>query len=182
MNMKLTAEQSVLVIIDIQTKLWNTMFEKTAVLENAQKLVKAVRVLNIPIILTEQNPQGLGPTASELMQLMPDVKPLPKFCFSCYQDPGFQQALRQLNRRQVLLCGIESHVCVHQTALELLKDGYDVHVAADAVSSRIQYNKEIALERMQSEGVRLTVAEMAIFEILGKADSPSFKEILKVIK
>lgn len=180
--MKLVAGRTVLVMIDIQGKLWNTMHDKSAVLENAQKLAKAMRILSVPIILTEQNPQGLGPTVPELMQCMPEVKPLPKFSFSCCQDTGFQQELSRLNRKQVILCGIESHICIYQTALELLSQGYEVQVVADAVSSRVQTNKEAALSRMQSEGVKLTVTEMAIFELLGKADSPLFKEILKVIK
>ena len=180
--MKLIAGRTVLVMIDIQSKLWNVMHEKSALLENAQKLVKAMRVLSIPIILTEQNPQGLGPTVPELMQCMPEVQALPKFCFNCCQDNGFQQELNRLNRKQVLICGIETHICVHQTALDLLSRGYEVQVVADVVSSRVHANKEAALARIQSEGAKLTVTEMAIFELLGAADSPLFKEILKVIK
>jgi nicotinamidase-related amidase len=180
--MKLVAGRTVLVIIDIQTKLWNVMHEKSALLENAQKIVKAMRVLSVPVILTEQNPQGLGPTVPELMRCMPEVKPLPKFCFNCCQDSGFQHELNRLNRKQVLICGIESHICVHQTVLELISMGYEVQVVADIVSSRVLANKEAALARMQSEGAKLTVTEMAIFELLGTAESPLFKEILKVIK
>jgi len=180
--MKLVAGRTVLVIIDIQGKLWNVMHEKAALLENAQKLVKALRVLSVPIILTEQNPQGLGSTVPELTQCMPEVKALPKFCFDCYQNSGFEQELVRLNRKQVLLCGIESHICVYQTALDLVNRGYEVQVVADVVASRVQANKEAALARMQSEGVKLTVTEMAIYELLGSADSPLFKEILKVIK
>jgi nicotinamidase-related amidase len=180
--MKLVPGRTVLVVIDIQSKLWNVMHDKSLILENAQKLVKALRVLSVPIILTEQNPQGLGPTCPELMQCMPEVKALPKFCFNCCQDEVFDKELVSLNRKQVLLCGIESHICVHQTALELLSRGYEVQVVADAVGSRVQPNKEVSLVRMQREGAKLTVAEMAIFELLGRADSPLFKEILKVIK
>jgi nicotinamidase-related amidase len=180
--MKLVAGRTVLVIIDIQGKLWNVMHDKAALLENVQKLAKAMRVLSVPIILTEQNPQGLGPTVPELIQYMPEVKALPKFCFNCYQDSGFEQELTRLNRKQVLLCGIESHICVYQTALELISRGYEVQVVADGVASRVQTNKEIALARMQSESVKLTATEMAIFELLGSADSPLFKEILRVIK
>ena len=180
--MKLTTGQTVLVMIDIQSKLWNVMYGKEALLENAMKLVKAMRVLGVPIILTEQNPQGLGSTVPELMQSMPEVRALPKFCFNCYQDPGFQRELKPLNRTQVLICGIESHICVHQTVLDLLSHNYEVQVVADVVSSRVQGNKDAALTRMLSEGAKITVTEMAIFELLGAADSPQFKEILKVIK
>lgn len=180
--MKLVAGRTVLVMIDIQSKLWNVMHDKALLLENAQKLVKAMRVLSVPIILTEQNPRGLGPTVPELMQCMPEVQALPKFCFSCCQDSGFEQELTRLNRKQVLLCGIESHICVYQTALDLISRGYEVQVVADVVASRIQSNKEVTLVRLQSEGAKLTVSETAIFELLGSADSPLFKEILKVIK
>ena len=180
--MKLIAGRTVLVMIDIQTKLWNVMHEKSVLLENAQKLVKAMRVLSIPVILTEQNPKGLGSTVPELMQNMPEVKALPKFCFNSCHDSGFERELNRLGRKQVLICGIEAHVCVHQTVLDLLSRGYEVQVVADVIASRVQANKEIALTRMQSEGAKITATEMAIFELLGTADSPLFKEILKVIK
>jgi nicotinamidase-related amidase len=178
----LKPENTALVIIDIQSKLWNVMSEKEALLDNAGKLVKGMQVLGVPIILTEQNPQGLGPTQPELMKLMPEVRPLPKFCFSCYQDQGFRQALRGLQRKQVLIAGIEAHICVYQTTLELLDAGYEVQVVADVVSSRVLRNRDIALSRVQSEGAKLTITEMAIYELLQTAESPRFKELLKVIK
>jgi len=178
----LTRDNTVLVIIDIQGKLWNVMHEKDDLLNNAQKLVKGMRVLDIPIILTEQNPNGLGPTLPELMELMPEVKPIPKFSFSCCLDAGFQQALKNSNRKQVLICGIEAHICVYQTSLELIAAGYEVQVVADVVSSRVVRNRDIILSRLQSEGAKLTVTESAIYELLQTAQSPSFKELLKVIK
>ena len=178
----LRLDNTALVFIDVQGKLWNVMFEKEALLDNMQKLVKGVRILGLPIVLTEQNPNGLGPTMPELLQLMPDIKPLPKFCFSCYQEKGFHDSLISLNKKQVLLCGIEAHICVYQTALELLANGYEVHVVADAISSRTSRNRDIALTRMQSEGAKLTTTEMALFEILQTAESPKFKEISRVIK
>jgi nicotinamidase-related amidase len=178
----LKSENTILVMIDIQGKLWNVMSEKETLLENARKLIKGIQVLGIPIILTEQNPQGLGPTLPELMQLMPDVKPLTKFSFSCGREEAFQKALHSSGRKQVLICGIESHICVYQTTLELLKSGYEVHVVADVVSSRLERNREIALSRMQSEGAKLTVTEMALYELLQTAENPRFKEMLKVVK
>jgi len=178
----LKLDNTVLVMIDIQGKLWNVMSEKEALLENAQKLVKAMPVLGVPIILTEQNPKGLGPTLPELMQLMPEVKPIPKSNFSCCQDRGFHQVLKDTRRKQVLLCGIESHICVYQTSLELISEGYEVHVITDVVSSRLLRNRDIALSRMQSEGAKLAVTEMVIYELLQTADSPKFKEMLKVVK
>lgn len=178
----LKLDTAALVIIDIQGKLWNVMYEKEALLENAQKLVRGMQVLGIPIILTEQNPRGLGPTVPDLSQLMPEVKSLPKFQFNCCQDRGFERAVKELNRNQILICGIESHICVYQTTLELLSLGYEVQVVADVVSSRVVRNRDIALMRMQSEGARLTLTEMAIYELLQTAENPKFKEMLRVIK
>ncbi|HEX7475539.1 MAG TPA: hydrolase [Dehalococcoidales bacterium] len=178
----LNAENTVLVIIDIQTKLWNVMFEKEALLDGALKLVKGVQILGIPIVLTEQNPRGLGPTATELTQIMTTVQPIPKMCFSCTQDSGFRQALERAKRNQVLICGIEAHICVYQTALDLIESGYEVQVVADAVSSRSPRNRDIALTRLQGEGVKLTTTEMVLFELLKTAESLNFKEIQRIIK
>ena len=178
----LNKDNTVLVVIDIQSKLWNVMHEKEALLENAQKLVKGMQILGIPIIVTEQNPKGLGPTVPELSQAMPEVNPLSKMEFSCCRNRDFQQALDNLMRRQILICGIESHICVYQTALALLSSSYEVQVVADVVSSRSVRNREVALSRLQSEGAKLTVSEMALYELLGTAEGPQFKEMLKVIK
>ena len=178
----LKRDNTALVIIDIQSKLWNVMNEKEALLENAQKLVKGMQIMGIPIILTEQNPKGLGPTVPELAQCMPEVRPLSKMDFSCCRNQEFQQVLDKLSRRQILICGIESHICVYQTALALLGSSYEVQVVADVVSSRSVRNRDIALSRLQSEGAKLTVSEMALYELLGTAESAQFKEMLKVIK
>jgi nicotinamidase-related amidase len=178
----LSVDTTVLVFIDVQGKLWNVMHEKEILLENLQKLVKGIRLLQVPTIATEQNPKGLGPTLPELTQLLPDIKPFPKFCFSCCQEKGFHDALVSLNRKQVLICGIEAHICVYQTALELLKSGYEVQILADCVSSRNARNRDIALARLQSEGAQLTTTEMALFELLGTAESPFFKELSRIIK
>jgi nicotinamidase-related amidase len=178
----LNLENSVLLVIDIQTKLLNVMSEKEALLENAQKLIKGVQLLGVPIVITEQNPRGLGPTQQELLQLLPNVWALPKFCFSCSQDKGFSDALSKLNRRQILVCGIESHICVYQTAMDLLKQGNEVQIVTDVVSSRSASNKQIAISRLQAEGAKLTSTEMLLFELLKTAESPNFKEISRIIK
>jgi nicotinamidase-related amidase len=175
-------ERTLLVVIDIQTKLWNVMFEKEALLDAAQKLVKGCTILGIPLIVTEQNPRGLGPTVPELAQVIPAFQPLPKMCFSCRQEAGFQQALAEKHRDHILLCGIEAHICVYQTALDLTESGYQVQVVADAVSSRSARNREITLSTLQHKGVQITTTEMALFELLRSAENPNFKEISKVIK
>jgi nicotinamidase-related amidase len=178
----LNLQNTALLMIDIQGKLLNVMFEKEALLENAQKLIKGLQLLGIPILVTEQNPKGLGPTQAELAQLLPNISPLPKFCFSCSRDKTFGQALSALNRRQVLLCGIESHICVYQTALELLDQKYEVQIVTDVVTSRSAANKTVALSRLQSEGAKLTSVEMVLFELLQTAENPNFKEISRIIK
>jgi nicotinamidase-related amidase len=181
-NKLLSTETTALVLIDVQGKLWNVMFDKEALLDNLQKLVKGLRLLGVPAILTEQNPRGLGPTVPELMQLLPESQPLPKFCFSCWQDSGFHAALAALKRKQLLVCGIEAHICVYQTGMELLKNGYEVQVLTDGVSSRTARNRNTALARLQSEGAKLSTVEMALFELLRTAESPSFKELSRIIK
>jgi nicotinamidase-related amidase len=178
----LQSDNTALVVIDLQGKLWNVMNEKEALLENSLKLIKGLRILDIPIILTEQNPKGLGPTLDEIAQVLPETRPIPKLSFDCCQNKEFMQALSGLKRKQILICGIEAHICVYQTSLELLKQGYEVQVIVDSVSSRVIRNRDIALSRLQSEGVKLTVTEMAQYELLQSAENPKFKEMLKVIK
>jgi len=169
-------------MIDIQGKLLNVMFEKEALLDNAQRLLKGVQLLGVPVILTEQNPKGLGPTQAELVQLLPNTPALPKYCFSCSRDPGFAAALTNIKCKQVLLCGIEAHICVYQTAMELLGKGYEVQIVTDVVSSRTPRNRDMALSRLQAEGAKLTTVEMVLFELLGTAENVNFKEISRIIK
>jgi nicotinamidase-related amidase len=178
----LKLDNTVLLIIDMQGKLWNVMTEKEALLENSLKLIKGLQILGVPMILTEQNPKGLGPTLPEIIQVLPETVAIPKYTFSCCQNPEFMQAVANLKRKQILICGIEAHICVYQTSLDLINKGYEVQVVADVVSSRVIRNKDIALSRLQSEGVRLTVTEMAQYELLQTAENPKFKEMLKVVK
>ena len=178
----LKPDNTFLLMIDIQGKLLAAMYEKEALLDNAQKLVKGLQVLGTPIILTEQNPKGLGPTQPEITQLMPGIQPLPKFYFNCCQERNILQAIDGLKRKQVLICGIEAHICVYQTAMELLRSGFEVQIIADVVSSRSMRNRDVALSRLQSEGAKLSTTEMVLFELLQTAESPKFKEVQKVIK
>ena len=177
----LNPQDAVLVVIDIQGKLAGLMHEREALYDNAAKMIKGAQVLEIPVIWTEQNPDGLGPTILEIAKLM-QTEPIPKFAFSCCGEAKFMQALRDINRRQVLLTGIETHVCVYQTAVELLADGYEVHVVADAVSSRTFANKRLGLARMKDAGAKITGTEMALFEMLKVAQGDKFKQIIKIVK
>jgi nicotinamidase-related amidase len=178
----LNIDKTALVIIDVQEKLSRVMYEKEKLFENLQKLIKGVKLLNVPIIVTEQNPNGLGPTVPDIAPLLIDTKPVTKFSFSCCGEEPFLRQLEMLNRKQVLLAGIETHVCVYQTAIDLIEAGYEVHTVVDCVSSRTPENKNLALDKMKSEGARLTSVEIALFELLRTAKSPKFKEMSQIVK
>lgn len=177
-----TQNNTVLVVVDVQTKLLNVMEQRNQLLTNLKILIKGMQILDIPIILNEQYPQGLGPTDPEIMELLSDVKPLAKQSFSCTENLDFVTELRKLGRNQILVCGIEAHVCVYQTVLGLNELGYEVEVVADAVDSRKGTNRELALNKMLNYGIRLTSTEMAIFELLKIARGEQFKAINKLIK
>jgi nicotinamidase-related amidase len=181
-NGMLKSEQTLLVIIDVQGKLAQLMYEKEKLFESLQKAIKGARVLGIPIIWLEQNPEGLGPTIPEIASLLNGMKPISKFSFSCCGDDRFVDALNLLNRKQVLLAGIEAHVCVYQTAADLVALGYEVQVVTDAVSSRTKENREIGLQKMHDVGASLTSMETALFELLKTAKTESFKEIARIVK
>lgn len=179
---KLTTDNTVLVVIDIQDRLFRVMHNKESLLQNALKLIKGVRVLDIPVILTEQYPAGLGPTLPEITQFLPDIKPVEKVCFSCCDEGRFRQELESLNRKQVLIAGIEAHVCIYQTAMDLLNLGYEVQVVVDCISSRDVENKEVCLTKMSNVGINPTTTEMALFELLRVAKGEKFKQISNIIK
>ncbi len=178
----LEQDNTALVVIDVQGKLAQTMHEKEQLFANLHRLVRGAQLLDIPILLTEQYPQGLGETIPELKSLLPDTNPITKMSFSCCGEDAFMYAIEELDCEQLILCGIETHVCVYQTAMDLLDEDFDVHVVADAVSSRTAENKRLGLERLKEEGATLTSTEMALFELLRQAGTPVFKEISKLVK
>jgi len=178
----LAQENTVLILVDVQGKLANVMHQKEALFENLRKLIQGVQALDIPIVWAEQNPKGLGPTIPEVRELLPDNEPISKMSFSCCGERRFMRSLRALNRRQVLVAGIEAHVCVYQTVAGLVGLGYEVEVVADAVSSRTAENKQIALQKARDIGASLTSTETALFELLRAAEGETFKKILKIVK
>ena len=177
----LNIKNTVLVIIDVQGKLANLMYAKQELFENLQKIIKGIQVLNIPVLWLEQYPKGMGPTIPEITDLLTDTEPIPKIEFSACKNERFNRALKDAGRKQVLLVGIEAHVCVYQTALDLIDSGYEVHVLIDCVSSRTQENKELALRKMRDCGIKQTSTEMALFELLKVAGTDQFKKIQKII-
>jgi nicotinamidase-related amidase len=178
----LRPENTALVLIDIQGRLATLMHEREALYRHLQILVRGARILQLPILWLEQYPKGLGPTIPEVADLLPDQQPLAKMCFSACGLESFQQRLRQTARRQVLLAGIETHICVYQTARDLLQEGYCVEIVADATSSRTPENKKIGLEKMARAGAEITSVETCLFELLQRAGTAAFKEITALVK
>ena len=171
-----------LVVVDVQGKLAQLMYDKQALFKRIQILIKAAKILDIPIIWCQQCPDSLGPTVPEIAQLLAGNEPIDKAAFSCCGSEEFSARLNELARQQVVLCGIEAHVCIYQTAVDLLRKGFGVDVIAEAVSSRTAENKQIALSRMARQGVNISCTEMALFELLKTAEHPQFKQIAKLIK
>jgi nicotinamidase-related amidase len=178
----LSIENTVLVIVDVQEKLWRVMYDKEKLLDNLQRLIRGIQVLGIPVIITEQYPQGIGPTVPEIAVLLRDNKPIAKLSFSCCGDTNFLKKLKAIDRKQVLITGIESHVCVYQTAIDLLKSGYEVQAVTECISSRTPENRQLGLQRIENAGGKLTGVEMALFELLKTAGSEQFKAISKIVK
>jgi nicotinamidase-related amidase len=179
----LRPEECALAVIDIQEKLLPPIFEKERLVRNAQLLVRLADILSLPIIVSTQYQKGLGKTIDQIGSLLPEVKTVDKLEFGCFGNGEYCSAVAGLaNRNTLLLCGMESHICVMQTALGGLNQGLNVHVAADAVSSRTELNWKIGLNRMQAAGAVISSTEMMIYELLGKSGTPAFKEMLKHLK
>jgi nicotinamidase-related amidase len=179
----LNQNNTALVVIDVQGRLAQLMHQKEALFENLQKLIKGVQVLELPIIWNEQLPEKLGPTIPEIAQLLShSAQPIRKASFSCCGNPPFLEALQATQRKQILLTGIESHVCVYQTCLDLLNLGFEVQVVTDGVSSRTAENRQLGLDRMKEAGAAWTSTEMALFELLRVAEGPKFREITRIVK
>lgn len=178
----LEIEKSCLVVIDVQGKLSQLMHCRAELFKNIRILIKASKLLAVPVIWCQQCPKALGPTVPEIAELLAEVEPIDKTDFSCCGVEEFNKKLNSLNRSQILLCGIEAHVCVYQTAIDLLEAGKQVNIIADAVSSRTAANKQIAIEKMRDKGVEIGSVEMVLFELLRTAEHPHFKAIAGLIK
>jgi len=178
----LSPENTVLVAIDFQERLFPVMYEKEKLLRQVVKLIQGAKVLEVPVILTEQYPKGLGPTIPEVAELLPEVKPIEKTCFSCCDAESFRDALETTGRKQVLICGIEAHICVYQTAVALKLAGYEVQVVSDCISSRDPENKMVSLFKLGSAEINPTTMEMALFELLKVASGDTFKQISNIVK
>jgi nicotinamidase-related amidase len=180
----LNPDRCALIVIDIQEKLLAPIFEKERLVRNSQLLIRLAGILKIPTLLSTQYSKGLGNTIPEVASLLPETEPVEKVAFSCFGSDVFCSAVKRLpgNRNTLVLCGMESHICVAQTALAALREGYLVHVASDAVSSRTEWNWKVGLERMRSAGAVISSTEMVMYEALGSAETSDFKAMLQYIK
>ena len=180
----LEAEQCALIVIDVQEKLLPPIFNKEQLVKNSQLLIRLANILKMPAILTTQYAKGLGATVPEVSSLLPGHEAIDKVQFSCFGSDVFCSMLKRMpgNRNTVLLCGMETHICVMQTALAALREGYLVHVASDAVGSRSEWNWKIGIGRMQAAGAVISSTEMMMYELLRSSGSPAFKELLPYLK
>jgi nicotinamidase-related amidase len=183
--MKLDRAKAVLVVIDVQEKLMPVIDGAQDVVRNVERLIRGAHILGVPVLVTEQYVKGLGPTVEPLRVALEETcgyRPIEKSCFSAQGCEPFAAQLAALERPHVILAGVETHVCVWQTVRDLLGTGAEITIAADAVSSRTRENKEIALRRMASEGVKLSSTEMALFELTAVSGTDEFRAISRLVK
>ncbi|GAB4482440.1 MAG: hydrolase [Thermodesulfovibrionales bacterium] len=175
-------DDAVLLVVDIQERLAVVMEEKQKVVDNTNHLIEAAKLLEVPVVVTEQYPKGLGPTVPEVKSVLQTYAPIEKITFSCCGEGSFRKALAETGRKTVILVGMETHVCVLQTCIDLLADGYTVHCVDDAVCSRKKDNFRTAIEYMRNAGAVITCTETVLFQLLVKAGSEAFKTISKRIR
>jgi len=180
----LEAAQCALIVVDMQEKLLPPIWEKERLVRNVQLLIRLAGILKIPALVTTQYAKGLGQTVPEIASLLPDTPAIDKVMFSCFGSDVFCSLLKRLpgQRTTALLCGMETHICVMQTAMGALREGYLAHIASDAVSSRTELNWRIGLDRMRAAGAILSSTEMMIYELLRSSGAPAFKELLPYLK
>lgn len=178
----LSAENSLVLIIDIQDRLVAAL-NKDVIVENSVKVASAAKALNIPVILTEQYPKGLGHTAQRLTDVLPEgSEVVEKTYFNALLEDGMLEKIKSYGKKQIVIFGIETHICVHQTASALVEEGFDVYVIKDACASRNKYEFKQGIEAMVANGVKVSCVEIALFEWLKGAKNPKFKEVQALIK
>ncbi len=175
-------DDSLLLVVDVQGKLARLMHESDAMIRQQQILIEGCRLLGVPVLWAEQLPDKLGGTVPELVEKLDGLEPCSKSSFGCWGDADLQARIRQSEASQILLCGIETHVCVWQTAAALRREDYQVHLICDAVSSRSATNRDIGIQRMAKAGVHLSNVEMALFELMQDARHPRFREVSRLLR
>ena len=175
-------DKTILVLIDVQGTLARIMHDRERLFGGLTTLIQGLKILEVPIIWMEQIPEKLGSTIPEIAGLLRDLKAISKFTFSCCKNPEFMETFEVLNRNQVLLAGIETHICVYQTAMDLIQAGNEVQVVEDGVSSRTRENRKLGLKRIERAGGKITSTEMILFELMKEAKGDAFKKIVGLVK
>jgi nicotinamidase-related amidase len=178
----LDKDDSLLIVIDVQERLVNAL-DKAVIIKKVETLIKSAKILGIPTIVTEQYPKGLGGTVETVKQSLAEGTPIiEKTAFSALREQGFLEKLKSYGRNQIVICGIETHVCVHQSVADLILEGFDVYVVKDACASRNKYEFKQGIELMQQNGAKISCLEAVLFEWLKNSKDPCFKEIQALVK
>jgi len=180
--MKLKKENTLLLVVDVQEKIFATMHEKVETEKNILRLIRGVKILEIPIVWTEQYPKGLGKTIKNIRNVLKGHESLEKVTFSCLDDTNIEDTILFHKKKQVLICGIEAHVCVYQTAIDLMERKIEAHVVSDAVMSRKELNYHLAIDKLRDQGAQITSVETALFELQRVAKGETFKLLAEIIK
>ncbi len=178
----LKRNNSVLLVIDMQEKFRPVIFGWNRLVGNINKLIKSLQILKVSVLVTEQYPQGLGKTITEIRRNLTSYRPIEKREFNCFNNKVFLNQLKRLKKKNLIICGIESHVCIINTLLSAISKGFNVHLVVDAVSSRKESDLKVAVERAKKAGAFLTTTEMAIFQLMGSSEIKEFKDISKIVK
>ena len=178
------ADECALIVVDMQERLLPPIFKKEQLVANSQLLVRFAQIFNIPVLLTTQYTKGLGPVIPEIASLVPGAAAIEKMEFNCFGEDAFRHALKSLpgQRNTLLVCGMEAHICVLQTALDALNHGYLVHVASDAIGSRAEWNWRVGINRMRSAGCVISSTEMMMYEVMRRSGTAEFKKMLAYLK
>ena len=180
--MRILQKETAAVVVDIQERLLPHIYEGEKILHKCLKLIEGLQILSVPIIVTQQYTKGLGPTESSVVKKFAEFNYIEKTSFSCFEEPAFKEEISIIGKQNVILCGIESHVCVLQTCLDLIDGGFRPVIVEDCVSSRRPNDKLIAIERMRQEGARITTLESLLFELTRCSGTEKFKSISKLVK
>jgi nicotinamidase-related amidase len=180
--MRILKEEAAAAVIDVQERLLPHIHEGDVILRNCLKLIEGLKILSVPVVITQQYTRGLGPTVPSIISLFPEFRYVEKVSFSCCGEPAFEKEIERLAKNNIILCGIEAHVCVLQTCLDLLASGKKPVIVEDCVSSRKQADKTVAIERMRQEGAVITTFESLLFELTRRAGNDIFKSISSIVK
>ncbi|MCS6775246.1 MAG: isochorismatase family protein [Chloroherpetonaceae bacterium] len=176
-------DNTLLVVIDMQEPFLGAIFERERLIKNVTTLMRGMNVLRIPVVTTTQYAKRMGGVIPEIRQCLPPlVTPFDKMSFSCMASPAFASEIQRSGRKQIVLCGVESHICVSQTAHDLIAAGFQVHLAVDAISSRTEVNYRVGVDKMRQGGVILGTVESVLYELLYEAGTPEFREVLSLVK